>query len=465
MNKRWITLLMVLVLSLSFTMCGAEEIALSQKLENQLTEGSGLKSRVTLTAAGEGDWAWVNALNGVTLELSYLSPLRNENDPFQFQALLDIIQNEQVSGHVQVDGNADYALIKSDLLNENVIKVPMNGQDILNALTGDTKENDHWLSMITALQYYDDTEKKLETALAPYLTQLDFWIQSFAGETIMEKDVSDETLLKLECKIPGSEIKAQLKLFLTDLFADEAIMSLFAEIFTPTQIDTYLNASHQSYYFNMIDGLSLPGEIIYTTTFTMQGETISTHLHLPFASETSDSCFIDLYQHNEDMEIKLVNQDTYILVLTSNGSDAGIANVQRGAFAYIPATDGEPTAFAFQVVTQEKEWLEASDDKMHYNRLIVAELTSDVSSWQSIVDAMPQYEAFAPTTISYEEEYYSGQGKTKATTLALDITVKQGDNSLNIDGLFKSKAPWTLEEAVKGVVVDLKDLMQTNLAQ
>ena len=207
MMKRWIALCLALAMAWG---CAAsawaeaeERKILSDKLISQLNDRSGLKGRLTFTAKGEPLSPLESALNGLTLELSYIVPWQPQTgNGAAFQMLMDLKRGETTLCSLQADGAEGSCAVNLDLLPQAIWKVPVDFQPAAQFLLGEELGKESYLSMALALSRFADENNALENALAPYLSKLETWVQSLGSEPVVEKSEAGETLMRITAGYP-----------------------------------------------------------------------------------------------------------------------------------------------------------------------------------------------------------------------------------------------------------------------
>ena len=271
-RKLCLMLAALLVLLCPLSAFAAREYTLPEKMRQQL-QLSSLNGSAKLLAEGDGEW--VKALEPFTNQLINFYYTEAENE--MGIELYAKPEEDAKLGRTVVYSNGEDLLLKSDLLIDTVLRMPVRG-DWFSTLTrsADT-QNPAFYSILAAL-LSDGGDWSAETA--ELRAALEFWLDGYASlpETT---SVGGETRMEILYTIPAEEIRAEMKALLPLVFANEALLGKLRAAMSEEQAAVYLSPDLQWYYARLIDGLQLTEPVTMRRSFNTMGETRETELHLP----------------------------------------------------------------------------------------------------------------------------------------------------------------------------------------
>lgn len=491
------TVLRIITLCLVLALCapaGAESVAgvtytVGEKLAKQLEAGSGFTGTLTLEAVatpGRESEAIVT-LKPVVLDVGYIHVREDlaAKTPAESRVTLALKDGDATAATAQLAVKQGMAYVLSSLTGDGWLSLagstaatdtPAGAGALAQATAGLLA--DTAMPGIAAFaaglmsQLNSADTAKLATALEPYATKIDVWIEGFRQNALLGKAEDGTTTMRVDYTIPAAAIKAQLKQLVLDMLADEALLPRLAALLPEGGAETYLNPALQSYYFYAIDELPLNGDMTISRTVSLRGETLMLALAMPLYDTKGGAIALrydrskgagDLPDENsiELSSEKLLLRADYQTYDTLTGTVVYQGKLLRqplGATAFEVGTEGTAAGEAAKTIsaafTLSVQQGQTTDTEGKDTQTAAIELSLEPEYTPDAADDAPAepteaqkalYVTFPPLAISLTAAFASGQAKNAATSADVQLKVA-GDTlpqafTLTLSG--KTRGKWT----------------------
>ena len=404
MKRNTLCLLLAVLLAMLCPLgaLAAREYTLPEKMRQQL-QLSSLNGSAKLLVEGDGDW--VKDLEPFANQL--INFYYTENDGQTGIELYAKPEEDAKAGRTVIYGNGTDVFLKSDLLIDTVLRLPVRG-DWLSTLTRTGEgQNPSFYSVLPALlQAGEDWDAATESLRAAIEIRLDRY-----ADTPRTMTKNGETLMEITYTIPADQIPVEMKSLLPVLFADGALLEKLRPLMSEEQAAVYLSPNLQWYYERLIDGLQLEAPVTMRRSFNTLGESRETELHLPLTGmgewteltmlTSGDASTYTLSSDLRQLSCTLLEQ------VTSEGSSHW-----RGVFLL-----EQPEAQAWDVAFDIVSLLTTSTDEEKVDH----EVTTLTVKLEPAPDAAERNALlFDPAQIRLRLHYHSKGSVTNSTTL--DVT-------------------------------------------
>ena len=447
--------LLILMLALMLMVVGGEtalsEYSLPEKMQKQLSIGSGLKGSFMIHEEGWDEEApFLKALNNGTFDFRGLA-LADGTEALYYCYQTDDQEEQRNKTDLYIKDGTAY--LASDFLPETVIAIPGVGNLADKAIAHPGHGNPPFYSallrLVQALQ--GGKASDWEAAFSPYQQKTELWLSLFPVDTEYLSDESGRSMLQISYSIPFQAVQGFLADLIQDLVQDEAIRGLLEPILTAEQQNIYLNPNLIPYYREIAFGLVSEENLVLSRTSDIKtGEICSSSLRLPLSAGLFgyDALQIDQIT-GQSMVCSLVSDREMIRVswpepfqLTGNFDHTlTCLRVQT-------AQDGgtEIPSHALSVHLTGNVTTEDTPDeegKTHETYDYVCAITQDEALCGEEFQGV-KLDPFEPVELHFNFHFSSKNAQQSPTTLEVRMEGLQGKKSLRLSGTFKSAAPWIL---------------------
>ncbi len=271
---------------------GATSYRQDEKLTSQL-KTSGFEGALTFSVSGDAPsflpasvWqALKNALPALTLDLTRTVTLKSgaENGSETILALKNGAA-ELTRFNYLTDGNGvRYA--QSPLLADSGLTYAFEGGFDLAGLFSDAVSNTQWPSLLHVLFAINGADAAWQTraqnAASGYQTRITAWLQTYVT-TQTERDVTGGFITTMTYQIPAAAVLQELKQLLVDFYSDTALLSILREVLNAREQAAYLQPAMLLPFLQMLDNVTLEGELYIKRQFDVSGALLYESLQLPF---------------------------------------------------------------------------------------------------------------------------------------------------------------------------------------
>ena len=468
MRKRFILLMVTVLLAVLPVLHASAESALMQKLDKQLKAGSGLSG--TVTASG------ISGLSGLSMDVQYVL------QKVQSQLMLSLKNGQAELLKAVVYNQEGKSVLDAGLASRKLYSFT-GGWEAVAGLIGGTGLTANKPSItpfvIDMLMPSGDASdaSSLADAAAPYFTKLELWMQGFAAPPALEKDANDNSVMKVAYSIPATALKAEIKQLLVDLLADEKLLPLLWEKMTKEQADLYVNPALQGFYFQAVDALPLEGIVSMNRSVTTAGQHIETSISFPMSSSGSSLKNVTYVVKTADggdvvnIKLDMLDGSLEFSMQAAVQAQADTSSYQ-GLIRYLPGEvpnwqvdsttpkyTGKALSFTYKAGITTKIAIDA-DGKNNELYALAIELTPDWSHLtQTPTDEVKaQYILTEPANITASAALLSGQARNASTSIQAQFRFVSGAVDWKLDAQGKTTPPWAFEPVDVNAAEDLASL-------
>ena len=443
----------------------AASYSLPEKMDKQLSIGSGLKG--DLTIHGEGNHPLILALSPLQdVELQYRGLRAGEEAHYYaYQAG----EGETQKGLTEIYMKGDQTWFRSDLLPGEIYTLP--GLEEIAEKVIPAKEGKPSIAsaLVRWLRLSGEERASLVDSLTAKLSgALEIWAAGFVNVSEVRTLENGTSVVDLVYDIPMSEIKTEIVALMNQVIESEEGRRLLDALLDDEQKAVFANRNLDYYYTEALSALDSHFDVMYTQTVSTLGSFISSTLELPL-----DDRFLRGY------ESLTVEQQGGLISFTLRGEERDITLQMASAIdweqisafsAWItiqPGSDDAETAkgmrHALRVDVSRSSELttdEETRDHLRENWIVTAE--RDVSHLPEGQDASGFPEE-TPIQAILNLHFYSRYSQSSPTTLEFEAKVARGAQSVSVSGSMKTASPWTLTPFDTEGAVDLSTLSRQQL--
>lgn len=439
MKKRFISVIVLLIAFITGS-SHAAGYTLPEKMNNQLSIGSGLKGSFSVDAEGEkystpfldavtdAEWAVRGIRSGD--DLHYYVFQTNDRD--EQTALSEIYRKEGIY------------YLRSDMVQGQILAFPVLSQ-ILSSLFPESGENGSASSFIANIINLPENVRKdkWEPVLQKYQNQLELWLAEFTVTADTVKMENGLSALDFSYEIPMENIYEQSVKLIGDFTKDPEATALLDTVMTDEEKKTYLNGNLLYFYLDALHSLQIDQPVRMSKRVSAIGDVLRFRLELPLDERTTGYQSLDI-ENVDQLTIITIRKTGQIMVaafpaaekLKQQAFDQSIWFARLNAD---PEKEKENTAVRIDIVKTNETY--EKDEKTHEINHYEIKVLQDTKYLpaDSDLSVLPDY---TETDISVDLHYSSKYAQNSATTLEIGTDIKQGDSTMNIRGKFKTAAPW-----------------------
>ena len=449
--KRFFALLLACIMLC--TCAFAEDYTVAEKLYKQLWAGSGFSGTLSV----EIDSPAFKTVRPITAEADYIYVREEEGVEPEHRLDLMLMDGENTTSAAYAQLKKGSISFQADVLSpdwftlDTAAHAETAEQAVQDAIsqTGAPGLSQLLLAGASALRDND----KLLSALEPYLTRIDVWIEGHRQDAVLSK-LNDETVMQVNYLLNPAAIKAQVKQLVVDVLNDETLLPLLAQAMGEENAETYLNPALQSWYFEAVDSLPFPGDLTLSRTLAMTGETIELHLSLPMYDAQAGVITLSYDRTRgegdlpEDNTLRMESAEKVIELLWQEYSSMTGVKVVQGTLSSQPAQDfavdegAESIAVSFTLKQSVSETLDQEGRDVYTCEYALTLAPAEGSSV-----------TFEETEIALNAQFISKQLKSAATgvTALLHVTTGETAVKLSFDGASRKK--WEPEAIPQGIAI------------
>ena len=289
--KRWISIILALLMILGSASALAENDTLIDKFYQQAMKESAYRGTVTFTVIGDETsvipketWDMLKTLAPkLTVTLEHTTQ-RNKDEgeadaTFNISGVADakfsFLYDEKLTG------------VFSEALNPNVVYTAAKDWSWTRLFTSASQEGEGWpplwQMLLNALNASESWKKRAEPLLEKYETEAAVWIQTFASVS-MGMD-GGKAYSELSCKIPAREVKEEIRALLQKFYQDQELLDLLKEVATPQEAAAYLQPSAMNALLALVDGIGMEGNVEIVRRHDSSGAALLDSISFPFAQD------------------------------------------------------------------------------------------------------------------------------------------------------------------------------------
>ena len=347
---------------------------------------------------------------------------------------------------------------------ENPLTVPLEGALAQTPMPGLIS-----LMLPVLFSWQSPGAEDFDTAIAPYLTKIDLWIEAYRQTADLSKLKDGTTTMAVHYQIPASALKAQLKQLLMDLLADAELTALLSAQLPAEHGSLLLNPSMQTYYFFAIDELPLDEDLTIFRTVSLDGDTKALHLSLPFHDQNEGDVTLT-YDRTAGADQDLPDENVLSfesakqfmkLEYREYRSLTGVT-VYQGTFLHTFAADignsdeSKNLSAAFSLtqkidtsIDETKRESLTHDYTLTVEPLFEQRIDGEAAAIPMTETEKATYKKFAPFELALNLVFASKPEKNASTSLDFTFSLISEDlpQSLSLSFAGKTRAKWTPETA------------------
>lgn len=463
MKKRGLALIMAAVLLLCVPAM-AEDVGfvLSDKLVRQVDAGSGFSGTLVMSGPKDVD-AWslfgYSGTEKVSLDFRYITPFNG--DTMQSRITLSKGDAQLMTAFVQQ--KAEKTILDTDLLPGQLIGLDESALNmLLDIIVSDEGSSLRALmESVSGLTQDRDEEWQtaFDTALEPYLTKVDFWLQGFAKEP-----ETIDGLQSIVFEIPAPQVKAQMKQLVIDLLGDQALMTLLQEAMADDELSILLNPAFADFYTTAIDALPLSGSVVIERQFTAQGVLAKSSITLPMPEALYGGKSLTyteaMIAGNSVQSFTLETVKGTLSYSPNQVVSSGDTTTYSGSISYIPVevpnweVDGLPKYESkilnctFTAMITKVSMVD-SEEKTNETFTADITLTPDWSHLEEgatlIPEVLAQHAIYEETKILLSYTFRSGQSRNQSVAISGLARWQGSGTAFKMELTGKTAAPWATE--------------------
>ena len=292
--------------------------------------------------------------------------------------------------------------------------------------------NPSWYSVALALFQMDKEEftERWTPALEKYEQALELWITDYAAAPEVIREPGQDTQMRVTYEIPVSAIKAEAAALVRSMLGDDTLRGLLSSVMSEEQQAAYLNMGWADYYAQLLNGLELGGDATVERLMSLTGEQLYTKVLLPLSAEKTGYDTLMMYQTDTALTVSLAGS-TDTLIFDLQEKDETTSGISMKGTVERQMADGGEGGFKtdFALLQSNRESTD-DDGRQHEYKSLTLTLT-------------PENEE--PMTLTAMVHLHSKSANFNPTTLVLDATWTQGDDSLVLSATFKTASAWVLQ--------------------
>ncbi len=289
--KRWISLVLALLLALSAAAAFAENDTLLDKFYQQAVKESAYRGTLTFTVIGD-DTAALSRETWALLKT--LLPKLNVTLEHSTQRKRD---EGEVSVTLSVSGQPDHKLsflydekltgLSGDLLDADAVYTAAREWSWTRLFAPAAGEGEAWPPMwqmlLNVLNAPESWKNRAKPLLEKYETSVAEWMNTFASVSSGMEDGKQYS--ELACAIPAAEVTKEIGALLAEVYQDQELLSLLAEVVTPQEAAAYLQPGALNALSAMVSRMKMEGSVEIARRHDSSGTALLDRISFPFAQD------------------------------------------------------------------------------------------------------------------------------------------------------------------------------------
>ena len=429
---------LILLVSVSF---GAQDYTLPEKMEKQLSVGSGVIGSFILQIEGNGETAQkLIPLSGKEFQFNGI-----RSDGESLYTLYQKGANKEQIGLTEIYFDEKIGYLKSNFIPETTWSFPMI-DELLDRLVPVGSDNTSAASAVWRALGMSEEEKtrKWNPVIEKYSNKLELWLAAYAiPSTVKTEDGS--TAIKFVFQIPMKEFKDQIITFVQELIADPDAGSLLDSIFSEEQKQLFFNSYLDYYYLDALNSLNNDFDIIITRVSTGTGKEISQTIEFPLDEKYVYFSSLKIEEDQNGIAYHLSSQDKSVTMYQEKNPDDQASDIQSFWLSVKPAASSPDNTKYYSVridVTKKTETYTDEDFKSFHSSVISLNIVRDTSKISEGENDSDYSEVF-PIHLNTELRYSSKYAQSSPVYLDFSGSFSCENFSLSINGNLKTASPWT----------------------
>ena len=436
--------ILCLMLCMVLLLCSAGSLAaanytLPEKMEKQLSIGSGLKG--SLTIHGEGNDQLILALQPFQdVELQFRG-LRSGDEAhyYAYQAG----DNEEQKGLTEIYEKGDQTWFRTDMLPGEVFHVPgMN--EMADLMTANEGGNPSFASAV--LRWFRLSREEQSVLLDPVVSslsiQLELWLARYASVSEVRTLENGTSAVDMVYDIPMSEMKKEIVTLMKSLTENDDGKALINAVMTEEQKGIFANENLDYYYQDALDALDNEYDIMYTRTVSTLGTAVSSTLELPLDESRTRFQSLTIEENGGLVSYTLRNEEEYLTLLTAQEIDWNqISACSFWLYSSANAENGGEKRAMRIDISHSSDLSTDEENKDHERDTWKISAKRDVSRLPEGEKA-EDYPEMTPMDLEINLHYYSKYSQSSPTNLEFDVRLTKESFDLKVNGQMKTASPW-----------------------
>jgi len=439
MKKALVFLLVCLLMGCCIGTGFAASYTLPEKLQNQLSIGSGLKGTFMITTDGElGDGPFLKAVTDAEFSLRGMV---SGNDLHYYIFQDDASENQ--TGKTELYRKDGVYYLRSDMVQGTVLVFPTWVQYVDSLFPAKGKNPTISSALISYLTISEsDKEKKWQPTWTKYERILEMWLADFTMQADVVKREDGSSALNFSYEIPGEAIRSRILSLFEAFDTDAELLAQMDTVMTPEQKAVYANGGLGWYYSELLDQLDWSRSVTLNKQVSSLGEVYSSGLLLPLEERLTGYKTL-LIEERDGLITYTLKNDRAVLSLTWPEADNRGQDFKGTLFFKRLSADNTKQGLEGNLslkaeVSKTTKLYDDDEERSHqeeqYHIVLESFEDEDTASF-----SLP---AFDKAELDIGLHYYSKYAQNSATTLEIDVNWKQAANSLHASGKIKTAAPW-----------------------
>lgn len=439
MKKSLICIIVIMVLALT-GICHAASYTLPEKMNNQLSIGSGLKGSFTITAEGEA--FRTPFLKAVTDAVFSIRGISSGKDIHYYVFQGD--EQDKQSAVTELYRKEGTYYLRSDMVPGKILAFPAVSQYIeaVFPAEGENASASSFIAKILALPE-QERKDKWDPVLTRYQNALEFWLADYTVDHETVKMDDGFSALDFTYEIPADDVKNKIISLISDIVSDEEAYALLDSVMSPEEKNIYLNRNLLYFYTEAVNVLSIGNPIRMNKRVSAMGDLLRFKLELPLDEKTTgyQSVNIEMY---DQLTVYTIRKNGEIMVLAI----PDIETLKEAEFEkeiwisrIIEDETKKDQNFSVKANIRKTQNTYDENEKSHETDHYEICISQDTNYVPQDIDLsfLPEYKQ---TDINIDMHYSSKYAQNSATTLEIAADIRKDSSEMKMEGTIKTAAPW-----------------------
>lgn len=317
MKKKMFAVLMSIMILFSAS-CYAASYTLPEKLEKQITYGSGISGTFRIYA--EGDIAETPFVKAITDAEFAIRGLVSGTDFLCSVFQADQTEQQTACSELYREENVYY--FRSDMVQGKVLQLP-DLTSFIETLFQKKGENPSPASFIAGLAGMSGSEgsSTMDSILSRYRYDLELWLSKYVTEGVFVRLDDGQSAFDSSYLIPISDFKDLILKLMAQFTSDPEVSELLDTVMTPEQKAVYMNQNLMYFYEEALNALDLQQEVRINRRATTLGAVISTDLILPLDQQVTGYQSLNIHSENQYITYMLQSDQSVFIITVPDTKD------------------------------------------------------------------------------------------------------------------------------------------------
>jgi len=436
MKKTLFSIMMAVIISFHSLSFGyAAGTPLPEKLEKQITYGSGISGSFRFTV--DGDLSKSPFCQAVSDADFSIRGLVSGTD--FLCSVFQTDQLEQQTGCTELYRDINQYYIRSDMVQGKVISFP-DKTEMIDTLFLRKGENPSPASFIAELTSLSELNGKstLDSLLSRYRYELELWLSRYITEGVFVRLEDGQSAFDSSYDIPISEFKSLILKLMSELTNDTEVSDFLDSIMTPEQKAVYMNHNLLYFYEEALNALHLQQDVHINRRASTLGAVISTDLMLPLDQDITGYHTLSIHSEKDHITYSLLgDQQAFIVSLPEKKQSTQNNDEKEYILTKINSNNKNESNCNISVRINIQKSTETYDDdegrshqKDQYHIVIQQDESYLPESYdRSVITPFQKVEA------DINLHYYSKFAQNSSTKLEFNAKAKQGNSNISVQGI------------------------------